>query len=336
MKQDFLDAVSSLVGRLMEDSIHTSAPSKVGKVENNHTAKLTPNLKVTTDDGREVPYPEISGTIILMPCGAGGTVGFAFPVKSDDGCLALFNEGGSGTDLKWDLSNAALLPGLYQSPGEQVKKAGSEEAAIMFAPSSTITVTKDKIEIKKDDTKITVTSDSIKMEKGSTTVTASTSSVDVASPSLSINNIDICNGVLLDRIGQLVCLTRQQAGTMIGSRELADNDDVYRICLKYKAYVNSCHCTPDEIIEATMIIFDATEVVYSERRDIPATIYLSVSAPFSDLVLAILGTHDLVVHPAGVKVRINCSTEDAETFGFTDLNPRVAGFGKGIFAQSIN
>ena len=48
---------------------------------------------------------------------------------------------------------------------------------------------------------------------------------------------------LLDRIGQLVCLTRQQAGTMIGSRELADNDDVYRICLKYKAYVNSCHCT---------------------------------------------------------------------------------------------
>lgn len=186
MKQDFLDAVSSLVGRLMEDSIHTSAPSKVGKVENNHTAKLTPNLKVTTDDGREVPYPEISGTIILMPCGAGGTVGFAFPVKSDDGCLALFNEGGSGTDLKWDLSNAALLPGLYQSPGEQVKKAGSEEAAIMFAPSSTITVTKDKIEIKKDDTKITVTDDSIKMEKGSTTVTASSSSVDVTSPSLNI------------------------------------------------------------------------------------------------------------------------------------------------------
>lgn len=194
MKQDFLDAVSSLVWRLMEDSIHTSAPSKVGKVENNHTAKLTPNLKVTTDDGREVPYPEISGTIILMPCGAGGTVGFAFPVKSDDGCLALFNEGGSGTDLKWDLSNAALLPGLYQSPGEQVKKAGSEEAAIMFAPSSTITVTKDKIEIKKDNTKITVTSDSIKMEKGSTTVTASSSSVDVTSPNLNIKGNTKVNG----------------------------------------------------------------------------------------------------------------------------------------------
>lgn len=135
MKQDFLDAVSSLVGRLMEDSIHTSAPSKVGKVENNHTAKLTPNLKVTTDDGREVPYPEISGAIILMPCGAGGTVGFAFPVKSDDGCLALFNEGGSGTDLKWDLSNAALLPGLYQSPGEQVKRPGAKKRPSCLRPA---------------------------------------------------------------------------------------------------------------------------------------------------------------------------------------------------------
>ena len=103
-----------------------------------------------------------------------------------------------------------------------------------------------------------------------------------------------------------------------------------------KAYVNSCRCTPNEIIEATKIIFGATEVVYSERRDVPATIYLSISAPFSDLVLSILGTHDLVVHPAGVRVRINCSTEDAETFGFVDLNPRVAGFGEGMFAQSIN
>ena len=74
------------------------------------------------------------------------------------------------------------------------KKAGSEEAAIMFAPSSTITVTKDKIEIKKDDTKITVASDSIKVEKGGTTVTASSSSVDVTSPSLNIKGNTKVNG----------------------------------------------------------------------------------------------------------------------------------------------
>lgn len=152
----------------------------------------------------------------------------------------------------------------------------------------------------------------------------------------SINDINACTGVLLDRIGQFVCLSRQEAGVMIGSRELADNDDIYRVCLKYKAYVNSCRCTPDEIIEATKIIFGATQVLYSERRDKPATFYLSISAPFSDMVLSILGTHDLIVHPAGVKVKIDCSTTDSDTFGFVDINPNIAGFGEGKFAQSIN
>lgn len=152
----------------------------------------------------------------------------------------------------------------------------------------------------------------------------------------SLNDIDSCSGVLLDRIGQIVCLSRQEAGIMIGSRELADDDSIYRVCLKYKAYVNSCRCTPDEIIEATKIIFGASQVLYSEQRDTPATFHLSISAPFSDLVLSILGSHDLIVHPAGVKVKADCSTVDTDTFGFVDINPNVAGFGNGKFAQSIN
>lgn len=152
----------------------------------------------------------------------------------------------------------------------------------------------------------------------------------------SLNDIDSCSGVLLDRIGQIVCLSRQEAGIMIGSRKLADDDSIYRVCLKYKAYVNSCRCTPDEIIEATKIIFGASQVLYSEQRDTPATFHLSISAPFSDLVLSILGSHDLIVHPAGVKVKADCSTVDTDTFGFVDINPNVAGFGNGKFAQSIN
>lgn len=151
----------------------------------------------------------------------------------------------------------------------------------------------------------------------------------------SLNDIDHCSGVLLDRIGDFVCLSRQEAGSMIGNRELADNDDIYRICLKYKAYVNSCRCFPDEIIEATKIIFGATDVVYTERKDEPATIYLSISAPLSDLVMSILTTHNLIIRAAGVKVIANYSTEDSKTFGFVDLNPNIAGFGEGVFAQSV-
>ena len=150
-----------------------------------------------------------------------------------------------------------------------------------------------------------------------------------------LNYIDMCSGVQLDRIGQLVGLTRHEAGQMIGSRELADDDKIYSITLKYKAYVNSCRCTPNDIINATKIIFGATQVLYSERTDTPATFYLSVSAPFSDIVMTLLSTHDLIIHPAGVKVRTSLSTKDTDTFGFSDLNPNVCGFGNGKFAQSI-
>lgn len=143
---------------------------KVGNVSENFTAELTPDLKVTTDDDREVPYPKISGTAILMPTGAGGTIGFAFPVHSGDGCVAIFGEGGSGTDLKWDLSNATLLPGLPASSSEQVKRAGSEDAAVVFAPTATITVKKDCIELKKQDTTITLKDSSVFVQRGGSNI----------------------------------------------------------------------------------------------------------------------------------------------------------------------
>ena len=56
MDQDFRDAVVSIIDQYMRDNIHTSAPAKVGNVSENFTAELTPDLKVTTDDDREVPY----------------------------------------------------------------------------------------------------------------------------------------------------------------------------------------------------------------------------------------------------------------------------------------
>ena len=186
MDQDFRDAVGSIIDQYMRDNIHTSAPAKVGNVSENFTAELTPDLKVTTDDDREVPYPKISGTAILMPTGAGGTIGFAFPVHSGDGCVAIFGEGGSGTDLKWDLSNATLLPGLPASSSEQVKRAGSEDAAVVFAPTATITFKKDCIELKKQDTTITLTDSSVFVQRGGSNIEVTDGSTKITTPLLDV------------------------------------------------------------------------------------------------------------------------------------------------------
>lgn len=160
-KQDVYEALDELISSKINESIHTSAPGKIGNITDNFTAEVKPDLEVTTDDGEKIPYPNLSGAKVLMPCGAGGTIGFAFPVKSGDGCISLFSEGGTGSDLKFDLSNALLLPGLCGSSGEQTKRSGTEDAAIMYAPTATITVKKDCIELKKNGTTVKITDSSI-------------------------------------------------------------------------------------------------------------------------------------------------------------------------------
>lgn len=188
--QEIYDALSEMMTARMEEGVHTSAPAKVGKVENNNTAELTPELSVTTDDGTEIQYPKISGTTILMPCGKGGEVGFAFPVVQGDGCIALFGEGSSGS--KFDLANAMLLPGLFMEAGKQVKEAGNQEAAIMFAGDSTIVVKKDEIVITRGGAKITVKNDSTTVVQGGTTIKATGSGVDVTASQVKVvGNVSI-------------------------------------------------------------------------------------------------------------------------------------------------
>lgn len=236
--QDIYESIDTLISDKINEGVHTSASGKVGKVENNFSADIKPDLEVTTDDGDKVPYPNLAGVRIIMPCGAGGTVGFVFPVKSGDGCVSLFGEGGTGSDLKFDLSNALLIPGLCESAGEETKKAGKEDAAIMFAPTATIVVKQDSIELKKQDTlvtmkdasisvergasKITVTDGAIESQNGGTTVTKSSGSVSVTAPVVDVTagvkikgnvqvqgNVDI-SGTLT--VGGIVMNTHKHSG----------------------------------------------------------------------------------------------------------------------------
>ena len=116
--------------------------------------------------------------------------------------------------------------------------------------------------------------------------------------------IDNCTGKQLDQIGTIVNLSRHEAGVMISDVKLAEDDDVYRMLLKYKAMLNT-----------------------------PATFYVTITASFSDAVLSLLQSHSIVIRPSGVTARISCS--DTQFFGFADCDDAALGFGMGEFAQSI-
>jgi hypothetical protein len=115
--------------------------------------------------------------------------------------------------------------------------------------------------------------------------------------------LDNAVGVQLDKAGEIVVLSRPEAGLLCGNEIYFDviDDERYRKYLKYKAYKNSNDCTYYDIIKALQILWDVPKISYSEDENFPATIILT--AP----ILSPQGAPAKISHipdikPAGVSV----------------------------------
>ena len=79
-------------------------------------------------------------------------------------------------------------------------------------------------------------------------------------------------GKNLDGVGNIVDLTRMQAGLLAGDPIPFDilNDEQYRHYLIYKILINTCDCTYPDIIKGLKMFWDRP-LYYQEDPDIPAT-----------------------------------------------------------------
>lgn len=121
-------------------------------------------------------------------------------------------------------------------------------------------------------------------------------------------DIDTAVGVQLDRIGNIVGLTRSEAGVLCGQTGYFDivDDELYRKYLKYKAFRNSCDCTYQSIITAMRAILgNDAKINYEEDEDFPATLILDVRTNGEDEVF-IGGIPP--IKPAGVNVEYKVDT----------------------------
>lgn len=158
---------------------------------------------------------------------------------------------------------------------------------------------------------------------------------------------DGAHGIHLDRIGEIVDLTRKQAtvvsskietindlekssnitdDTLIGF--IRDNfttfypndslgDSEYSEYLFYKIFLNSSHCTYEDVIKSLNMFWKKSPIYYSEKPEEPATIFLSTPdlKPEQDARLFFLAP---VVKAAGVRLFREAATV-AETAN-ADLN----------------
>ena len=98
-------------------------------------------------------------------------------------------------------------------------------------------------------------------------------------------SVDSAVGKQLDRIGDIVVLSRDEV-----SRETGKNDDeTYRRYIIYKILKNTCRCTYYDIMSVINMFWNGPPLIYSESLDDPAKIrfYFEASPELQDEILCI-------------------------------------------------
>jgi hypothetical protein len=118
-------------------------------------------------------------------------------------------------------------------------------------------------------------------------------------------------------------------GDIIGLRRLTEQDDEYRLLLKFRALSNTYDSTFAGLTASLELLYNARFIIYKEHPEEPARMRVMVGAQFRDHE----NVTSLLVRPAGVAADITFF--NTEFFGFRDVNRHSLGFGVGEFARNI-
>lgn len=113
-------------------------------------------------------------------------------------------------------------------------------------------------------------------------------------------DLDTAIGKNLDRVGDIMNLSRKDAHLIVRAAENAEiTDSLYRQVLRYKAIVNSCDCTYYDIMDSINLLWNTDNIEYVESEDRPATVLLTMPTVSLDSIDPAVG-RILTLKPAGV------------------------------------
>jgi len=160
MMQEFTQEIKGLISDTFRD-MHTALPGRVISFQPDKCeADVMPCGKYKKPDGKMVDYPKLSGVPVFVMQSLGQAATIAFPVRQGDECLLLFAEqaldtwktgAASNADLRFDLTNAVALIGLFSRPNPLVAEACSSNAIIIELKAAS----------KKDDKRIEISKQGI-------------------------------------------------------------------------------------------------------------------------------------------------------------------------------
>ena len=114
-------------------------------------------------------------------------------------------------------------------------------------------------------------------------------------------DVDVAEGVNLDRIGDIVTLTRTDAFRILGyPNGVTIDDELYRKCLKFKILFNNTVATYEDIRKGIEYLWEGIHCTYSESVDRPAIFVITLD----DVDLDDIDPYTsmpLIIKPGGVQ-----------------------------------
>ena len=140
MEHEFAQQVTDTVNSILE-GVHTAIPGKIlsynpGKCQ----ASVRPVMKYKTPDGESISYPDIDGVPVVFPQYKSQKIAMAFPIYPKDDCLLIIAEQSldywmygqeTSTNLRFDLSNAICIPGMF-SGGSYISQQAQKYEKIVI------------------------------------------------------------------------------------------------------------------------------------------------------------------------------------------------------------
>ena len=140
------------------NNIHTAVPGEIVSFDASKClATVQPKMKFKQKNGQMLDYPEIGEVPVVLLQTMKQEATIAMPIKAGDGCLIVFSEQSldywqhgqeTDTDLKFDLTNAICIPGLFAKENAIIKEACDNNAIIVDLKGTRMTVSKDNVQIK--------------------------------------------------------------------------------------------------------------------------------------------------------------------------------------------
>lgn len=174
MMQEFVQQIENTVREATYD-MHTALPGTISEFDPiSGMATIKPEGSVAMKNGKRLKYPSIVKVPVVFPQAGGQEAVIAYPVKPGDGCLIIVCENDlkpwishgkeTESDMKFDLTNAVCIPGLFSEGNEAMQKAAEENAIILKNKDMELQLKADEMRIEYKQNRIRLQDGEINLE----------------------------------------------------------------------------------------------------------------------------------------------------------------------------